>query len=103
MSLPDLSAYWFHREIEDADLDGTVVPGLTATFYRRAADPRVATVGVYRCAGADVFMAWGYVGEAHCRHHAYHEGPAGWGAARPGCPDVHEVLMRCAQPRWVPT
>ena len=94
MLLPDPASFRPHRVVDDVDLDGTVVPGLRATFLRRPAGARVETVGVYRFAGADVFMAWGYVGEAHCRFTAFHDGSAGWGPIRPGCPDVAEVLER---------
>lgn len=103
MALPDLSAFRRHRVVDDVDLDGTVVPGLRATFHRRAVGSRIETVGVYAYAGVEVFMAWGWVGEPHCRCTAFHEGPAGWGAIRPGCPDVAEVLARCDQLRCVPT
>jgi hypothetical protein len=94
MGLPDLSLFCPYKNIDDVDLDGVVVPGLSAGFHRRAAGGRVETVGVYRYAGVEVFMAWGYVGEAHCRFTAFHEGPAGWGAIRPGCPDLAEVTDR---------
>jgi hypothetical protein len=107
MTLPDLAAFRPHRVVDDVDLDGTVVPGLSADFHRRPVGDRVETVGRYRFAGVEVFMAWGYVGEAHCRCTAFHEGPAGWGAIRPGCPDVAEVLARISalrdQLRCVPT
>jgi hypothetical protein len=95
MPVPDLSSFRPHRVVDDVDLDGRVVPGLRGTFLRRAAGPRVETVGVYRYAGVEVFQAWGYVGEPHCRFTAY---------ARPGgCPDVDEVLRRVAalDPRGV--
>jgi hypothetical protein len=32
-------------------------------------------------------MAWGYVGEEHCRFSAV-RGEQGWGQPRPGCPNV---------------
>jgi hypothetical protein len=95
MLLPDLSVFRRHRTLDDVDLDGTVVPGLSASFWRRPAGDRTETVGVYRYAGVEVFMAWGYVGEPHCRHTAF-KGPAGWGAIRPCCPDITEVLRRVA-------
>ena len=101
MGLPDLSLFYPYKEIDEVDLDGVVIPGLSAGFHRRAAGGRVETVGVYRFAGAEVFMAWGYVGEAHCRSTVFHEGPAGWGAIRPGCPDPLEVTARVAALRSV--
>src|ERR671910_2885449 len=94
MTLPDLAAFRPHRVVDDVDLDGAVVPGLSADFHRRPVGDRVETVGRYRFAGVEVFMAWGYVGEAYCRCTAFHEGPAGWGAIRPGCPDPVEVTSR---------
>jgi len=91
MGLPDLSLFYPYKEIDDVDLDGVVIPGLSAGFHRRAAGGRVETVGVYRFAGAEVFMAWGYVGEAHCRFTAYADPTYGWGAPRRGCPSVDTV------------
>ncbi|WP_091557209.1 hypothetical protein [Micromonospora pattaloongensis] len=72
----------------DVDLDGVVVPGLSAAFHRRAAGGRIRTVGVYRYAGVELFMAWGYVGEPHCRFTAVRRPDNSWGPARPGCPPV---------------
>ena len=101
--LPDLSQFTVHREVADPDLDGTILPGLHATFHRRAAGSRIESVGVYRYAGVEVFMAWGYVDEPHCRFTAY-AGPHGWGAPRRGCPSVDAVrdqlatLGRCPIP-----
>ncbi|MEV1287910.1 hypothetical protein [Micromonospora sp. NPDC049679] len=88
MTLPDLSEYRPHKVVTDVDLEGVVVPGLSATFHRRAAGSRVRTVGVYRYAGVELFMAWGYVGEPHCRFTALRRSDGSWGPPRPGCPPV---------------
>ncbi|WP_155373183.1 hypothetical protein [Catellatospora vulcania] len=87
-SLPRLAEYTPHRIVSDIDLEGHVVPGLTGEFFRRPEDGRTATVGLYRYLGVELFMAWGYVGEEHCRWTAYRRADAGWGAAHPGCPRV---------------
>ncbi|HEY8533017.1 MAG TPA: hypothetical protein VIL44_03955 [Micromonospora sp.] len=91
MDLPDVSAYRLHRVVPDIDLDGVVVPGLTATFYRRDEGDRIRTVGVYRYAGVAVVMAWGFVGEAHCRYTAVRRTDGGWDPPRPGCPPVERI------------
>ncbi|MEV4534868.1 hypothetical protein AB0J82_13660 [Asanoa sp. NPDC049518] len=100
--LPDLTHFERHREAADVDLDGTVLPGLSATFHRRAAGSRVESVGVYRYAGVEIFMAWGYADEPHCRFTAY-AGPNGWGAPRRGCPSVDAVRDLLATLGPVPT
>jgi hypothetical protein len=84
MELPDLSEYRLHKVIDDVDLDGVVVEGLRGTFHR--SDSR--TVGVYSYAGAELFMAWGYVGEPHCRYTALRRVDGSWEPPRPGCPPV---------------
>src|SRR5690606_31661292 len=91
VDLPDLSTYRLHRVIPDVDLDGIVVPGLTATFHRRAEGDRIHTVGVYRYAGTTLVMAWGYVGEAHCRYTAVRRPDGAWDPPRPGCPRVERI------------
>lgn len=88
MHLPDLSHYRLYRIVEDIDLDGVVVPGLRGSFYRRARGARVHTVGFYEYAGSPLLMAWGYVGEEHCRFTALRRPDGSWGPARPGCPPV---------------
>lgn len=91
MDLPDLSEYRLHKVIDNVDLDGVVVPGLRGSFHRRATGSRVRTVGVYSYAGAELFMAWGYVGEVHCRFSALRRPDGTWGPPRPGCPPVRRV------------
>jgi hypothetical protein len=89
VDLPDLTHYRPHRVVDDIDLAGVVVPGLRGSFHRRPAGSRTGSVGVYSYAGVELFMAWGYVGEEHCRFTSYRRGDGQWTAARPGCPDVH--------------
>jgi hypothetical protein len=100
--LPDLSRFEVHREAADVDLDGTAMPGLHATFHRRPAGSRTESVGVYRYAGIEIFMAWGYADEPHCRFTAYAEAH-GWGAPRRGCPSVDAVRDLLATLGPVPT
>ncbi|WP_173079385.1 hypothetical protein [Phytohabitans rumicis] len=85
--------------IENVDLDGVVVPGLRGSFHRRrgeaasddAVASRISTVGVYRFAGVDLLMAWGYVGEPHCRFTSVRRPDGTWEPPRPGCPPVTRV------------
>ncbi|GAB7037928.1 hypothetical protein JCM9533A_17780 [Catenuloplanes niger JCM 9533] len=88
MRLPDLSLFSPHRVVPDADLDGVVVPGLRAEFHRRPVAGGTESVGVYSYAGETIFMAWGYVGEAHCRFTAFRDAGGRWGEPAPGCPPV---------------
>ncbi|GLY97943.1 hypothetical protein Acsp02_51970 [Actinoplanes sp. NBRC 103695] len=66
---PDLSRYLPHR-VAEAEFEGETVPGLTAEFYRRPEGERIATVGRYLVGGRELFRAWGYADEEHCRHSA---------------------------------
>jgi hypothetical protein len=91
MELPDLSGYQLHKVVENVDLDGVVVHGLCGRFHRRATDSGVLTVGVYSYAGAELMMAWGYVGEPHCRFNALRGPDGSWEAPRQGCPPVSRV------------
>lgn len=91
MHLPDLSEYRLHRVIDDIDLDGVVVPGLRGSFFRRPSGARVHTVGRYEYAAGPVLMAWGYVGEEHCRFTALHQPDGSWGPPQPGCPPVRRI------------
>jgi hypothetical protein len=34
----------------------------------------------------ELFVAWGYVGEPHCRYNAVQRGNGGWYPTRRGCP-----------------
>jgi len=88
--LPDLRAYQIHKVIDDIDLEGVVVPGLRGTFHRRPRDGRVETVGLYAYRGAELFMAWGLVGEAHCRYTAYRSDD-GWTSPELGCPAIRII------------
>ncbi|MEV4412129.1 hypothetical protein [Catellatospora sp. NPDC049609] len=87
-TLPRTAEYTLHRTVPDIDLEGHVVPGLTGEFYRRPEGLRTATVGLYRYRGVDLFMAWGYVGEEHCRWTAYRRTAGDWTAPHEGCPRV---------------
>jgi len=92
-TLPDLTLYRQHREAFDAVVEGLQIPGLHAVYYSRparrgTAAARVATVGVYRYEGVELFMAWGYADEAHCRWTAYRRPDGSWTPARRGCPRV---------------
>ncbi|GAA2391460.1 hypothetical protein Cme02nite_13440 [Catellatospora methionotrophica] len=87
-ALPRLAEYTPHRIAADVDLEGHVVPGLTGEFFRKPEDGRTATVGLYRYLGSELFMAWGYVDEEHCRWTAYRRTDGDWGAPHPGCPQV---------------
>jgi hypothetical protein len=87
MELPDLSGYRLHKVVDDVDLDGVVVRGLRGSFHRSG----TRTVGVYSYAGAELFMAWGYVGEPHCRYTALRRPDGSWEPPRPGCPPVSRI------------
>jgi hypothetical protein len=52
---PDLSLYTPHRQVRDAVLEGVTVAGPHGSSYHRADGSRVATVGVYRLDGVELF------------------------------------------------
>jgi len=84
VNLPDLSAYDLERVVEDAPVRGVAVPGLRATYYRRGEE----TAGLYAFHDSEIFVAWGRVGEAHCRYHAFRAPDGRWEPASRGCPRV---------------
>jgi hypothetical protein len=75
-----------HGIREPVTVKGAVIPGLRASFYRRAVGGRTETVGLYALEGREVFAAWGWVGEAHCRYNAVRRDGGGWYPTRRGCP-----------------
>lgn len=83
---PDLARYTPHRQARDATLDGVTVPGLHGDYFRRTDGSRIATVGVYRYEGVELFMAWGYADEEHCSHHAVRRPDGTWSEPAIGCP-----------------
>ena len=88
MEHPDLSQYEPHTAVDDIDLEGVVVPGLRGEFLRRPIGDQVATVGRYSYAGRELFMAWGYVGEEHCRYFSVRGVDGAWEPPQAGCPRV---------------
>ena len=88
MQVPDLSRYRLHRVVPDAEFEGTAVPGLRAEFFRCDVAGRTASVGRYRYRGRELLLAWGYVGEEHCRFAWVNDGAGRWEPAGPGCPTV---------------
>jgi hypothetical protein len=83
----------FHGIREQVTVKGTLIPGLRATFYRRPNGQQIETIGLYSVDAHDLFVAWGYVGEPHCRYNAVRHGGQdhdgdGWSfyATRRGCP-----------------
>lgn len=85
MRTPDLSLYVLHRTAE-AEFEGEWVPGLRADFYRRPDGDRIASAGRYTAKGRELFIAWGYVDEEHCRYNAVPGHPPA-----DGCPVVRLV------------
>jgi len=88
VEIPDLSEFVLHKVVENVDWDGVPVPQLRATFHRRREGDRIVSVGVYELAGHPIFIAWGYVGEEHCRYTVVRRPDGGWDRPRPGCPPV---------------
>ena len=88
MKAPNLAQFRPYAVIEDIDLDGVVVPGLRAEFLRREAGGRTAMVSRYSYSGRDVFQAWGYLDEEHCRYFAVYGVDGRLEAAQAGCPRV---------------
>jgi hypothetical protein len=89
--IPDISLYKAHRVVEDVDLEGFIVPGLTGHFYEREEGERIATAGQYRYRGEELFMAWGYRDEPHCAWTAYRKVRGDWTVPHQGCPRVRSM------------
>ncbi len=113
--IPDISRYKEHRLIEDVDLEGHVVPGLTGRFYERKAGRRIAPAGVYSYRDIELFISWGYRDEPHCAYTAYRTIRGDWTVPHEGCPRMRtmpaavvldtgerEILLRTAPMRRVP-
>ena len=88
MESPDLGEFHPYKIVEDIDLEGVVVPGLRGEFLRKEHGERTATVGRYSYAGREVFRAWGYAGEEHCRYFAVIGPDGAWEMPQAGCPRV---------------
>lgn len=87
-NIPDLTTFRPHKVIDDIDIDGVAVPGLRGAFYRRERPAGLESVGVYSFAEGEVFMAWGYVGEEHCRYTAVRRPDGSWAPPYSGCPKL---------------
>jgi hypothetical protein len=74
--------------IDDIDLDGVVVPGLRGEFLRREVGGRTAMLSRYSYTGREVFQAWGYRDEEHCRYFAVVGVDGRLERAQAGCPRV---------------
>ena len=85
MHVHDLSTYRPHRVVEDSPVWGVTVPGLRVAYYRRGGR---ATAGLYAYQGVEIFVAWGYLDERHCRFHAFRDADGDWEPPQPGCPRV---------------
>jgi hypothetical protein len=85
---PNLAYFRPYAVVDDIDLDGVVVPGLRAEFLRREAGCRTVMVSRYSYSGRDVFQAWGYQDEEHCRYFAVYGVDGRLEAAQAGCPRV---------------
>ncbi len=94
--MPDLSTYRLHRVVEDSPVWGVTVPGLRVAYYRHGGR---ATAGLYAYQGVEIFVAWGYLDERHCRFHAFRDPDGDWEPPQPGCPRVRaqpggELVLR---------
>lgn len=110
--MPDLTCFVLRKVIEDIDFEGVAVPGLDGWFYRRDEGGRAASMGVYRFGGRELFRAWGYVGESHCRASALLGEDGSWIGPYGDCPEVRvhrrgqevigfSVRVGEAEPRYV--
>jgi hypothetical protein len=88
VNAPDLAHFRAYQVIENIDLHGVVVPGLKGEFLRGTDGERATTVGRYSYSGREVFRAWGYAGEEHCRYFAVLGVDGEWEAPQAGCPRV---------------
>ena len=89
MRVPHLADFQPYRTVENVDLHGVVVPGLRAEYLRRGR--LIATA--YSYAGRELFAAWGYAAEEHCRYFAV-VGPDGaWEDPQPGCPRARALRV----------
>jgi len=81
----------WHKERAQVTARGTVIPGLRASFYRRDDGEGTQSLGLYAYQEHELFVAWGYVGELHCRYNAVHRDDGGWFPTRRGCPVLRPI------------
>lgn len=75
-----------HGTRDQVMVKGALVPGLRASFYRRFVGGRTETIGLYTVEARELFVAWGYADERHCRYNAVRRDDGGWYPTRRGCP-----------------
>ncbi|MEV0644367.1 hypothetical protein AB0I28_03800 [Phytomonospora sp. NPDC050363] len=111
-ALPDLAGFVLNKVVENIDFEGVAVPGLDGWFYRRQEGERVASAGIYKFSGDELFRAWGFVGESHCRASALLRDDGEWEGPHGDCPEIRvhrrgqdvigfSVRVGEAEPRYV--
>lgn len=83
--------FHWHADRDEVEAGGLVIPGLRASFYRRPLGDRVETLGLYAYDERQLFAAWGFVGEQHCRFNAVRREAGGWYETRRGCPVLRPI------------
>lgn len=87
--IPQLADFEPYRIVDDVDLHGVVVPGLRAEYLRRGT--RIATA--YRYRDRDLFVAWGYAQEEHCRYFVVLGADGCWEEPQAGCPRARAIKV----------
>lgn len=90
MRVPHLADFEPYRIVDDVELHGVVVPGLRAEYLRSGR--KLATAYSYN--GNDLFVAWGYAEEEHCRYFAVVGVDGLWEDPQAGCPRARAIKIQ---------
>lgn len=79
-----------YREKNEVLIDGVMIPGLVASYFKKYIGPHTITMGVYRTrAGKNIFRSWGVMeDERCCRFHQIADSNGVWLPSIPGSPSV---------------
>jgi hypothetical protein len=89
MRVPQLADFEPYRIVDSVDLHGVVVPGLRAVYLWNGKE--IATA--YSYGRRDLFAAWGYDDEEHCRYFAVLGADGRWEDPQPGCPRARAIKI----------
>jgi len=81
---------WVHYKTRNPrPLDGYLIEGFYADFFKMEYEGEVCTMGRFYLAGDELYRAWGFESDEHCSFNAVALKDGSFTQSIPGCPDVH--------------